>query len=294
MHPPLLLFHFFSQIIPPENWKARKSGYEDINVEIPIPTVQKIKPFGIADAYQMSFIRNAPAMMSKDFKAMFENNPALSAPEYWCSLEGKTFPRIYGDDVDKSLFDDDCEGCNLKMLGDTIHKKKEMKGVNKSFLYFGSAGTSFAWHTEDYDMFSISYLHDGQPKTWYSVPQYEAKKLERLQRTIFKCPQYLRHKSTIINPHRLRLNGIPVYETTQHVNEFIITFPYGYHSGFNHGYNCAEAINFVTRGWIPFGIHAKMCPRNCRKLPFLLDLDTYVKEYYPGTSLHLKSISVSN
>lgn len=225
-------------------------------------------------------------MKSKDFKASVENDPVLSAQEYWDSLKSSKHKAVYGDNVETSLFDDNCDGCNLKNLGDIIHKDIKIPGVNTSFLYFGSAGSSFPWHPEDYDKFSISYLHEGAPKIWYCVPQCKAKDLERLQVGIFSCPQYLRHKTTIINPHRLRMNGIPVYEGAQNVNEFIITFPYGYHSGFNSGYNCAEAINFVTPAWIPFGIHAKMCPKKCKNTPFKLDIDRYVKEYYKGDFFH--------
>ena len=36
-------------------------------------------------------------------------------------------------------------------------------------------------------------------------------------------------------------------------DEFIITFPYGYHAGYNHGYNCAESTNFAMPRWIDFG-----------------------------------------
>lgn len=32
-----------------------------------------------------------------------------------------------------------------------------------------------------------------------------------------------------------------------------MTFPYGYHAGFNHGFNCAESTNFATQRWINYG-----------------------------------------
>jgi len=47
-------------------------------------------------------------------------------------------------------------------------------------------------------------------------------------------------------------------QITQEAGEFMITFPYGYHCGFNNGFNCAESTNFASERWIDFGKRAQV------------------------------------
>ncbi|KAM5171903.1 lysine-specific demethylase 5C-like [Mantella aurantiaca] len=54
----------------------------------------------------------------------------------------------------------------------------------------------------------------------------------------------------------LRETESPVFQvvrTNQCAGEFVITFPRAYHSGFNQGYNFAEAVHVCTADWLTAG-----------------------------------------
>lgn len=63
---------------------------------------------------------------------------------------------------------DDWNIGKLNTILDVVERESgiTIEGVNTPYLYFGMWKTSFAWHTEDMDLYSINYLHFGEPKSW--------------------------------------------------------------------------------------------------------------------------------
>ncbi len=68
-----------------------------------------------------------------------------------------------------------------------------------------------------------------------------------------------------------------VIQVVQEARNFIITFPYGYHSGFNHGLNCAESTNFASLRWIEYGRKATQCL--CRSDNVKIDMEIFAEKY---------------
>lgn len=67
---------------------------------------------------------------------------------------------------------------------------------------------------------------------------------------------FLVEQVTQLSPSVLKAEGVPVYHVVQHSGEFVLTFPRAYHSGFNCGFNCAEAVNVAPVDWLAHGQQA--------------------------------------
>src|SRR5208282_978254 len=129
------------------------------------------------------------------------------------------------------------------------------------------------------DLYSINYIHFGAPKQWYSINQRDSEKFEAVMRSNFPndhkdCPQFMRHKTFHASPSALGSKGIKVNRLVHHEGEFVITFPFGYHSGYNLGYNCAESVNFATQEWLDIGRKARKC--NCAEDSVNINVDDII------------------
>lgn len=188
--------------------------------------------------------------------------------QFWrnCGI-GK--PPWYGADTQGSVFTDETRAWNVGHLPSFLSRllpssSKGLPGVNTPYLYFGMWRATFAWHVEDMDLFSINYIHFGAPKFWYAMPQGRASALESTMKGYFpkdisQCPQFLRHKSFLASPTLLAQSSCRPNFLVQRAQEFVITYPRGYHAGFNLGFNCAESVNFALESWVELGRRAKAC-----------------------------------
>ncbi|XP_059981810.1 lysine-specific demethylase 5B isoform X2 [Lagenorhynchus albirostris] len=159
---------------------------------------------------------------------------------------------------------------NMPVMEQSVlaHITADICGMKLPWLYVGMCFSSFCWHIEDHWSYSINYLHWGEPKTWYGVPGYAAEQLETVMKRLapelfISQPDLLHQLVTIMNPNTLMTHEVPVYRTNQCAGEFVITFPRAYHSGFNQGFNFAEAVNFCTVDWLPLG---RQCVEHYRLL----------------------------
>ncbi|XP_040393425.1 lysine-specific demethylase 4B isoform X12 [Cygnus olor] len=164
-----------AKVIPPKEWKPRKT-YDDIDdMVIPAPIQQVVT--GQSGLFTQYNIQKKP-MTVGEYRRL-ANSEKYCTPrhqdfedlerKYWKNL---TFVSpIYGADISGSLYDADVEEWNIGNLNTLLDMVEHecgiiIEGVNTPYLYFGMWKTTFAWHTEDMDLYSINYLHFGEPKSW--------------------------------------------------------------------------------------------------------------------------------
>jgi len=242
-------------------------------------TAQEFKE--MADEFQTNFKRNT------SFK--FPNTSRANEYEFWALVEdpqlakkkvsveyaadlptrryGSAFPTVYKakmtDELDYN--DEKTHPFNLNNINhakDSLFqiiqtKSENISGITSPWIYFGMLFASFCWHVEDLYMYSINYMHQGAPKTWYCIPpdhkeDFDVVIREKYPDLFVRKPGIMHNIVLTINPLDLVENNIPVYRTEQCPGDFIITFPKSYHAGFSHGFNISEAVNIASYDWIPF------------------------------------------
>ncbi|CAA7390481.1 unnamed protein product [Spirodela intermedia] len=189
---------------------------------------------------------------------------------------GSGFPKMSSDSTNSSVDDKYVKsGWNLnnfpRLTGSVLaFEDTDISGVLVPWLYVGMCFSSFCWHVEDHHFYSLNYMHWGAPKVWYGVPGGDALKLEtamkkHLPDLFEEQPDLLHNLVTQFSPSILKAEGVPVFRCVQNRGQFVLTFPRAYHSGFNCGFNCAEAVNVAPIDWLPHGQFAVELYRGQRR-----------------------------
>uniref|UniRef100_A0A669E8V1 [histone H3]-trimethyl-L-lysine(9) demethylase n=1 Tax=Oreochromis niloticus TaxID=8128 RepID=A0A669E8V1_ORENI len=263
-----------AKVIPPKGWKPRRT-YDDIDdLVIDAPIQQMVA--GQSGLFIQYNIQKKPLTV-QEFRRL-ANSDMYCTPRYlnYEDLERKYWKNltfvspIYGADVSGSLYDEDVDEWNIAHLNSILDVIEEdcgvsIQGVNTPYLYFGMWKTTFSWHTEDMDLY--------------------IRKSDLVGDGIIFVRSNLTMSITHIHTYKpiFCSSFFPSYMTncqiTQEAGEFMITFPYGYHAGFNHGFNCAESTNFATLRWIDYGKVATQC--TCSKDMVKISMEPFVKRFQP-------------
>uniref|UniRef100_A0A6I8P9J6 Lysine-specific demethylase 5C n=1 Tax=Ornithorhynchus anatinus TaxID=9258 RepID=A0A6I8P9J6_ORNAN len=258
---------------PPEAF-----GFEQATREYTLQSFGEMADSFKADYFNMPVHMVPTELVEKEFWRLVNSIEEDVTVEYGADIHSKEFGSGFPiSDGKRQLSPEEEEyaasGWNLNVMpvleqSVLCHINADISGMKVPWLYVGMVFSAFCWHIEDHWSYSINYLHWGEPKTWYGVPSFAAEHLEdvmkKLTPELFESqPDLLHQLVTLMNPNTLMSHGVPVVRTNQCAGEFVITFPRAYHSGFNQGYNFAEAVNFCTADWLPAG---RQCIEHYRRL----------------------------
>ncbi|XP_052130837.1 uncharacterized protein LOC127751391 isoform X2 [Frankliniella occidentalis] len=169
----------------------------------------------------------------------------------------------------------------LNKITPTCLLEGNLPGITTPYLYFGFSHSFFPIHIEDLSLYSLNFLHHGYPKVWVVVPPASISKLHYFLSKEFMCPGHsscmglLGHKYHIPTPAWLHSKGIPFKVVQQRSHQAVLVAPNAAHFGFNLGPNVAEAVNFATTKWVPYGIVYPRC--TCMPGQVHSDLSTIIR-----------------
>ncbi|XP_008799926.2 lysine-specific demethylase JMJ705-like isoform X1 [Phoenix dactylifera] len=216
--------------------KAAASFLSPLEIETLFWKACADKPFSVEYANDMPGSGFAPLGAARRWRGVEEEEEAANVGETAWNMRGVSRAK----------------GSLLRFM------KEEIPGVTSPMVYVAMMFSWFAWHVEDHELHSLNYLHMGAGKTWYGVPRDAALAFEEVVRLhgyggeVNRLVTFalLGEKTTVMTPEVLTGAGIPCCRLVQNAGEFVVTFPGSYHTGFSLGFNCGEAANIATPGWL--------------------------------------------
>ena len=91
----------------------------------------------------------------------------------------------------------------------------------------------------------------------------------------------------MIHPENQLRQGIKLRRAIQRPREYVISRAAGYHSGFNGGYNIAEAVNFALPAWLDIAETAGNC--KCIRDTVKIDIKHFRRRLRGDTNVETES-----
>lgn len=219
-----------------------------------------LSQFGdMADKFKAEYFNSPPALISgkviehdfwrlktsPDEEAIIEFGDNLSTEEY-----GSGFPKSYHrTDVPeiKEYFRSPWNLHNLARLENSVLHHVKEAGLHIPVVDVGMCFTTHGWIQAPHWLYSVSYLHWGEARTWYVVPGDSAETFESF--ILNQTPPV----PSAVTPEKLWGTEFPVYRLEQKATEFVIMFPRAYQLNFSHGFNFAECVLYAPPDWIEYG-----------------------------------------
>ncbi|KAK7396440.1 hypothetical protein VNO78_17451 [Psophocarpus tetragonolobus] len=125
-------------------------------------------------------------------------------------------------------------------------------------IHVGMCFCPHNWKVEEHHLYSLSYVHLGEPKVWYGIPGRFSVNFETIWKKYLPDlqagpPDMPDNMVTQLSCSVVKAEGIPVYRCVQYPREFVLVFPGAYHSGVDCGFNCSEAVSFAPLEWLLHG-----------------------------------------
>lgn len=142
-------------------------------------------------------------------------------------------------------------------------------GVTEPYIYCGEIGSGFGGHVEDMHTMSLNISLAGGLKLWVAVDMSMMKKLvallgynESLNTKFQYCFAHpLAAKAYCFTKDFMDKNRIQWCYLKQVPGDIIITYPYGFHFGYNLSFNLNVASNHVYKCCLPYVMTAQFSYR---------------------------------
>uniref|UniRef100_A0A1I8F8C2 JmjC domain-containing protein n=1 Tax=Macrostomum lignano TaxID=282301 RepID=A0A1I8F8C2_9PLAT len=196
------------------------------------------------------------------------SSPEQLERKYWGQPDAQRRQSMAAD-VSGSVTDADQPLWNMRRLGTLLDSLDQR-----------ISGSTFPWHTEDMDLYSINYpaLRRRQALVRRGRRPTDASSSASLRPSSAPTGPTARPSCGTKPPCSARSCCAAMVSRSTRVvqrqGEFIITFPFGYHCGFNAGFNCAESTNFASRRWIDFAWPPRLC--RCQPDSVVIDMAAIV------------------